>query len=303
MSHGTLREKIKIMKTEKWIKENTEDLSSKTVAISGATGGIGNELCRHFASLGAKILMLDRSTERSLAFAERLKAEFPSVKTEHIRLDLSDAENVCEVTKRLKKQPPDYLILNAGAYHVPRFTCALGYNNIFQINYISPYYMARTLLPYIKEKGGKIAAVGSIAHNYSHIDTNDRDFSTRKKSSLVYGNAKRYLMYSLSALSDGSIAIAHPGITFTNITAHYPKLIFMIIKHPMKIIFMKPRRASLSILSCIFKNTMPASWTGPGFFGIWGLPKEQPLKALSESEEHAITAAAEDVYLKMTALL
>ena len=46
-------------------------------------------------------------------------------------------------------------------------------------------------------------------------------------------------MFSLFALDDPHIAVTHPGITQTNITAHYPKLIFAVIKNPMKLIFMK----------------------------------------------------------------
>ncbi len=288
------------MNIKKWLKENTSSLSGKRVAISGATGGIGNELCRYFAMLGADILMLDRSSERSFAFAERLRAEFPNVKTEHIRLDLSDIDNVKEVTERLLQSPPDYLILNAGAYHIPRFECALGYNNIFQINYISPYYMAMLLAKSISERGGKTVAVGSIAHAYSHTDKYDTDFSNRKGSSLVYGNAKRYLMYSLSAIGDGSIRIAHPGITFTNITAHYPKLIFAIIKHPMKLIFMKPKVACLSIIYAMFADMSPCEWCGPAVFDIWGRPKVKRLKRISESEKKNIEIISETVFLGMS---
>ncbi len=287
------------MNIDKWLEENTKPLNGKTVAISGATGGIGNELCRYFARLSANIIMLDRNSERSATFAKKLKEEFPDVKTEHIRLDLSDVYNVREVTEKLLLSPPDYLILNAGAYHVPRFECALGCNNIFQINYISPYFMAKRLLPAVKEKGGRIVAVGSIANSYSHIDISDIDFSFKKQSSLVYGNAKRHLMYSLASLSDKNIAIAHPGITFTNITAHYPKVIFAIIKYPMKIIFMKPKKASLSILYAMFKEPAPRSWIGPRIFDIWGKPNEKPLAKIPKDEETNIKITAEKFYKGM----
>ena len=48
-------------------------------------------------------------------------------------------------------------------------------------------------MPGIEARGGRIVAVSSIAHNYSEIDERDVDFSTRRKASIVYGNAKRYL--------------------------------------------------------------------------------------------------------------
>ena len=174
------------MKTDAWIKQNMPSMLGKTVAISGATGGIGQALCRHLAKLGANLLLLDRNSERSLAWIQKLKVEFPSLNARHLRLDLSDFGTVRSVTEQLLASPPDFLIFNAGAYHIPRHTCDTGHDNVFQINFVAPYYMAHTLLPVMRERGGRIVAVGSIAHNYSHIDLDDVEFLTRKESSKVY---------------------------------------------------------------------------------------------------------------------
>ena len=286
------------MKTDAWIQKNMPSMSGKTVAISGATGGIGQELCRHLASLGAELWLLDRNSERSLAWIEKLKAEFPSLNARHLRLDLADFETVRSVTEELQKSTPDYLIFNAGVYHVPRYTTSVGHDNVFQINFVAPYYMARRLQPTMKERGGRIVAVGSIAHNYSKIDLHDVEFLTRKESSKVYGNAKRFLMFSLFGLdeSDKIITIAHPGITLTNITAHYPKVIYALIKHPMKVIFMSPRRASLSILAAMVQDAKNKEWFGPSLFDIWGLPKKKLLKICSAEEAAEICRVAEKIF-------
>ena len=82
----------------------------------------------------------------------------------------------------LKNTVPDFIIFNAGAYSIPRQKCSTGLDNVFQINFASPYYMVKELLPFIGQKCGKIIAVGSIAHNYSKFDATDFDFSTRKKA-------------------------------------------------------------------------------------------------------------------------
>lgn len=285
------------MKTNVWIRKNMPSMVGKTVAISGATGGIGQELCRHLAGLGAALLLLDRNSERSLAWIEKLKGEFPALNARHLRLDLSDFSTVRSVTGELLASPPDYLIFNAGAYHVPRYTTSMGHDNVFQINFVAPYYMAHELLPVMRERGGRIVAVGSIAHNYSHIDLEDIEFLTRTQSSKVYGNAKRFLMFSLFGLNkDGNtITVAHPGITLTNITAHYPKLIYAIIKHPMKVIFMSPRRASLSILAAMVQETQQNEWFGPSLFDIWGLPKKKLLKTCPADEAAEICSEAEKI--------
>lgn len=287
------------MRTEKWILRNTKSLSGKTVAISGSTGGLGRELCRHLAGLNASLVLVDRNGEKSLALAEELKGDFPELKVAHVVADMSDVESVKSAADLLLKIDIDYLILNAGAYSIPRYTTDMGYDNVFTINFISPYYLARRLLPKIKERGGKIVAVGSIAHNYSKIDENDIDFATRRQASLVYGNAKRYLTYSLFALDGESVAVAHPGISFTGITNHYPPLIFALIKHPMKLIFMHPKRASLSVLEALFTECGRGEWIGPWLFDVWGLPRKKPLRTARRNEAEKIATVAEKIYNKI----
>ncbi len=286
------------MNIQKWIDNNTESLDGKRVVISGSTGGLGRELCGYIASLGGELILLDRNSERSLALAAELKERFPSLAVSHIKADMSDMESVRAAAERLAEMEIDYLILNAGAYSIPRHTCDTGYDNVFQINFISPYYLSRKLLPMIEGRGGKIVAVGSIAHNYSKIDERDVDFSTRTKASLVYGNAKRFLTYSLFALNSPAVSVTHPGISFTGITNHYPKLIFALIKHPMKLIFMRPRVACLSVLMGMFTDCTAGEWIGPALLDIWGKPRKKPLRTASAEEANKIAEIAEKIYNK-----
>ena len=294
------------MSLNKWLMKNTKDLAGKTVAVTGTTGGLGREICLHLASLGASIILMDRNAYRSEKFRSELESRFAGAKFRCINVDMTDIVSVKNALEELKADCPDIMIHNAGAYSIPRCTCNTGYDNVFQINFVSPYYMIRELLPKIREKKGKFVVVGSIAHNYSKTDDSDIDFSTRKKASKVYGNAKRYLMFSLYELfkdeKDVTLSVTHPGITFTNITAHYPKLIFAIIKHPMKVIFMKPRKAALCIVKGAFDSTELNEWIGPRLFNVWGLPKKQILKTCKAKERERIAENTEEICKKMTEL-
>lgn len=292
------------MNYKKWLSENTTSLKGKTVAISGSTGGIGKELCKFFCMLSANLLLIDRNKARSDALRESLLAEFPNAKLKAYYVDLEDIFAVCELSKTLQSEEIDYLVLNAGAYKIPRRKGENGFENAFNINFVSPYILANALLPQIKARGGKVVAVGSIAHNYSKIDVTDVDFATRKAPSKIYGNAKRYLMYSLWSLEEyrDTINVAHPGIAVTNITSHYPKLIYAIIKYPMKIIFMNPKKASLSILYGLFTDTKRNEWIGPRVFDVWGLPRKKILKTCSQEEAQKISELSQkilkEIYLK-----
>ena len=105
-------------------------------------------------------------------------------------------------------------------------------------------------------------------------------------------------MFSLYGLFDGGagLSVCHPGITFTNITAHYPKFIFALIKHPMKVIFMHPKRACLSILRGLFEDCGRNEWMGPGIFNVWGLPKKTTLRTCDAAEARRICEKAEELY-------
>lgn len=287
------------MTQQTWLKQYQSSLTGKTVVITGATGGIGTELCKVVLFCGGAAVLLCRNAEKAEALRASLLREFPEGKVSCLMADLTDMISVRAAVESLKSMPVDLLIHNAGVYDIPRETCFTGYNNIFQINFISPYYITKKLLPILRQRHGKVIAVGSIAHNYSQTDPKDLDFSFRNACSLVYGNSKRYLMFAFSELMRDSgveFAIAHPGITLTNISAHYPKLIFAIIKHPMKVIFMKPAKAARSIILAMFASVPNLSWIGPKYFNIWGNPSVKKLTTCSAPEQSRIFAAAESIY-------
>lgn len=288
-----------MIRTKTFFETHTRSLSGRTVAVTGSTGGIGRELCRYLAELGADLILLDRNESRSRAHRDALLNAFSEISVECIPMDLEDIGSVSRACDVLKTRPLDILIHNAGAYSIPRHKTSCGYDNVFQINFASPYYMIDTLIPTLRDRGGRVIVVGSIAHRYSKTDPSDVDFSTRSASSLVYGNAKRYLMFGLwerfQGQQDVKLVVAHPGITLTGITAHYPKVIFAIIKHPMKVIFMRPPRAALSILWGVFEDAGAYEWLGPKYFDVWGLPKKRRLYSCSEEEIQGIADRSEQV--------
>lgn len=287
------------MKIAAWLNTYTGELCGKRIAVTGSTGGLGRELCAYLASLGASLVLLDRNEVRSRAHGESLTARY-GVTVEYATLDLEDLSSARSAVEYLNATGIDVFIHNAGAYSIPRRVCESGYGNVYQINFATPYYMIRELLPMLRLRQGRVVVVGSIAHRYSKIDATDVDFSTRRAASKVYGNAKRYLMFALHELfrdeKDVHFALTHPGITFTNITAHYPKVIFAIIKYPMKVIFMKPARAALSVLYGVFLDTAYGEWIGPPFFDVWGNPKKKKLRSCDAEERGQIAKIAETVY-------
>ncbi len=285
---------------DKWFEKHTRSLQGKRVAVTGATGGLGVALCRHLARLGAHLVLCNRSEEKTRHLIAQLQAEYPGLSAEFVPLDLADMDAVLAAADTLSANPPDVLIHNAGVYAVPRYETSLGVNNVYQVNCLAPYILTTRLVEPMKSVGGHVVVVGSIAHNYSKSDPADPDFSTRTAASKVYGNAKRHLMLAMYELFEGikgvkgvTLSVVHPGITFTGITDHYPKWLFALIKHPMKVLFMSPKKAALAVLRGVFEPTGYGWWIGPWLFDVWGLPRRRKLRTFTWEEARQVARGLE----------
>lgn len=287
------------MKIKKCLENNTHDLTGKTIAITGSTGGLANFLVGNLAKLNANFVFINRSKEKTDEQIYNLLNLYPNLKLEFIQCDLSDFESVESATKILKTKDVDILYLCAGAYNIPRHQTSLNYDNVFQINFISQYYMAKELLNNIKSRNGKIIAVSSIAHNYSKLDENDIDFSSRKKHSKVYGNAKRFLTFSLMELCNKenvNLSVVHPGVTLTEMTNHYPKAINWLVKLFIGLFCPSGKKATLSLIKGVFDSTSYNEWIGPPIFQVYGKPKKIKLKTCNATESKKIFEIAENIY-------
>ncbi len=137
---------------------------NKVVAITGAAGGIGQELCRYFGREGAAIAALDRN-ESVTAFAEQLRGE--GITVESAVVDIVDAAAVAAafamITARLG--PIDILINNAGVSRNPSLerTTPDGFRDDVNANLNGAYNCAHAVLPDMKaRRAGSIVNIGSV---------------------------------------------------------------------------------------------------------------------------------------------
>ena len=290
------------MNYEKWIKLNTKDLLGKTAVITGSTGGLGNEISKTLAMLNCNLILLNRNIQKSEKQKIKLLTINPKISIEIIELDLCDFTQVKNVTNVLKEKQFDYFIHNAGIYNVPIYETETGYNNVFQTNFISPYFITKELMSNIISNNAKVIVVSSIAHNYSKLNEKDIDFSNSKKHSKIYGNSKRFLTFSMFELLKNhplNLSICHPGITLTNMTNHYPKFINWFVKFGIKILFPNTKQASLNIIKSLFEHCNYFEWMTPKIFNVWGLPIKKKVKTVTTVESEKIYNIAESIYKKL----
>ncbi|MBI1306544.1 MAG: SDR family NAD(P)-dependent oxidoreductase [Bacteroidetes bacterium] len=82
----------------------------KTVLVTGANRGIGEELCRQFIDEGFWVIGAGRSEEE----LEKLKARFNSNHLETVVMDISSIQSIMRATGELRDKTIDILINNAG---------------------------------------------------------------------------------------------------------------------------------------------------------------------------------------------
>jgi NAD(P)-dependent dehydrogenase (short-subunit alcohol dehydrogenase family) len=140
------------------------EFEKKVVAITGAAGGIGQELCRFFGEQGAAIAAIDRR-ETVTAFAAALRSQ--GITIESAVVDIGDPEAVGAAFARFAGilGPIDVLINNAGATSNPSLerTTPESFKDDIQINLNGAYNCAHAVLPAMKaRRAGAIVNIGSV---------------------------------------------------------------------------------------------------------------------------------------------
>jgi NAD(P)-dependent dehydrogenase (short-subunit alcohol dehydrogenase family) len=144
--------------------EGDVEFKNKVIAITGASGGIGRELCQYFGGEGAAIAAFDKS-QAVTTFAEQLRAK--GIRAESAVVDISDATAVgtafAEVTSALGAI--DILINNAGVTRHPSLehTTPEGFSEEIDVNLNGAYACAYAVLPGMKaRRRGAIVNIGSV---------------------------------------------------------------------------------------------------------------------------------------------
>jgi NAD(P)-dependent dehydrogenase (short-subunit alcohol dehydrogenase family) len=139
------------------------DFQGKVVAITGAAGGIGRELCRYFVAQRASIVALDRS-DGVVPFVDELG---PGARVLAATADVGDATAVASAFAHATSTlgPVDVLINNAGATRNPVLerTTPESFKDDVNVNVNGAYNCAHALLPEMaRRRSGVIVNIGSV---------------------------------------------------------------------------------------------------------------------------------------------
>ena len=140
----------------------------KTIFISGGSTGIGFELAKLFASKGASVVIFARTKERLELAVQELSAKVINngQKFGYRQVDVSKPNEVETVMKDAVQAfgVPDILI-NCAGRALPDYFENISNDQFHQTmstNLYGMWYIIKTLVPYMKAKGGKIVNISSM---------------------------------------------------------------------------------------------------------------------------------------------
>jgi NAD(P)-dependent dehydrogenase (short-subunit alcohol dehydrogenase family) len=143
--------------------------------VTGSTDGLGREVALRLGRAGYHVIVHGRNEERGRAVVEEIEAHEGSAS-----LIIADLASLAQVRRMAAKVLSDYsrldvLVNNAGigrgADTSIRSETEDGYEMRFGVNYLSHFYLTRTLLPLLKRSApARIVSVTSTAQQAIDFD-------------------------------------------------------------------------------------------------------------------------------------
>ncbi|XP_047457299.1 dehydrogenase/reductase SDR family member on chromosome X-like isoform X3 [Mugil cephalus] len=165
--------------------------------VTGGGRGIGYEVVRHMARLGAHVIIGGRDEQEGLAAVRRIREQYKEAKVEFKTLDLASVRSVRQFAQSFKQRdlPLNILVNNAGVMLVPEGRTEDGYEHHFGVNYLGHFLLTWLLLDTLKDSGksghiSRVVNVSSSAHGVGEININDLNSCQSYSAHAAYCQSK-----------------------------------------------------------------------------------------------------------------
>jgi NAD(P)-dependent dehydrogenase (short-subunit alcohol dehydrogenase family) len=184
-------------------------LDAKTAVVTGGGKGIGQAISEVFARQGARVYLLDVDEKAAGETIRNIQAAGGMAYFEPC--DVTRSDQVAEALESIVGASGgiDIVINNAGIAHIgtAESTTPEDFDRLLNVNIKGVYNVIRAAIPYLKEKGGVILNLASVA---AFVGLNDRfAYSTTKGAvaTMTLSVAKDYLSYGIrcNSISPGRV--------------------------------------------------------------------------------------------------
>ncbi|MEO2107152.1 MAG: SDR family oxidoreductase [Actinomycetota bacterium] len=214
-----------------WTPEQLGPQDGRTYLITGGNAGAGFEATRILLREGARVVMLNRSVERSEAAVAKLKEEFGAgAEVSFVRMDLSVLDSVRQAAAEVLETVPhiDALICNAAIAQVPSQKLTVdGFESMLGTNHYGHFLLSGLLFDRIEESKGRIVVVASLGYKMGirTIQFDDMNWDSNYHQNRTYSQSKLAQMmfaYELqdrvaAAGSNVEVYVCHPGSSSTSL--------------------------------------------------------------------------------------
>lgn len=176
-----------------WLDTNHQDLTGKTVVFTGGTDGMGKIAAQELAKMGATIMLLGRSKEKTLGVVAELNALASSDNVHYVPCDLASQQSIRDAADTILQQCPkiDLLINCAGMNAGERKISKDGVEMSWAINHLAPFLLSQLLLERLKvSTPARIVNLSSATQARGHIHLDDLQLSQGWSTFKSYAQAK-----------------------------------------------------------------------------------------------------------------
>lgn len=169
-------------------------LKNKSAVITGGGSGIGKAISKTLAEQGAQVHILELNGDNAALTKEEIISNGGNAFV--YPCDVTDQKQVKAVIGTIeKKKPIDILINNAGIAHVGNVekTSEDDLDRIYKVNVKGVYNCIFSVIPFMKERGGVIINMASIASTVGISDRFAYSMSKGAVLTMTYSIAKDYV--------------------------------------------------------------------------------------------------------------
>lgn len=197
---------------------------NKTILVTGATSGIGQETARALAERGRRVIIAARSEDKARDTVAGIRASTGNHEVDYLLADFTSLDSVRDLAAQFLQRYDklDALVNNAGAYFLRRQESADGYEMTLAVNHLAPFLLTDLLRERLQASApARVVNVASDAHEQATMDFDDLQFEQRYPSFGAYGRSKLaniLFTYELARRLEGTGVTAnavHPGFVST----------------------------------------------------------------------------------------
>jgi 2-keto-3-deoxy-L-fuconate dehydrogenase len=200
------------------------NLGGKTAVVSGGGSGIGKAICQVLARAGAHVHILDRDPGMANSVAAEFNTEKNGGKLTAHECDVADQDNVNRCISSIRENGLlDILVNNAGIAHIGNLekTEVQDLDRLYEVNIKGVYNCARACIAGMKERGGVIINMASVAGTVGISERFGYSMTKGAVLTMTYSIAKDYIGYNIRCNSV-SPARVHTPFVDNYLKKNYP---------------------------------------------------------------------------------